>query len=86
MERNPKMKIDLNLSDDVVDIVGQGYDVAIRIAPLRVSNLITHRISTNPRVLFASPAYQPQYGVPGNLAELANHQCSTFHVPRSLGR
>lgn len=48
MERNPKMKIDLNLSDDVVDIVGQGYDVAIRVAPLRDSNLIAHRLSSNP--------------------------------------
>ena len=75
MERNPKMKIDLNLSDDVVDIVGQGYDVAIRVAPLRDSNLIAHRLSSNPRVLCASPAYLSQHGIPTTLAELTNHQC-----------
>lgn len=75
MERNPKMKIDLNLSDDVVDIVGQGYDVAIRVAPLRDSNLIAHRLSSNPRVLCASPAYLSQYEIPTTLAELANHPC-----------
>ena len=75
MERNPKMKIDLNLSDDLVDIVGQGYDVAIRVAPLRDSNLIAHRLSSNPRVLCASPAYLSQHGIPTTLAELTNHQC-----------
>ncbi|AST71480.1 LysR family transcriptional regulator [Kosakonia cowanii] len=75
MERNARMKIDLNLSDDVVDIVGQGYDVAIRVAPLRDSNLIAHRLSSNPRVLCASPAYLSQHGIPGTFAELANHQC-----------
>ena len=75
MERNPKMKIDLNLSDDVVDIVGQGYDVAIRVAPLRDSNLIAHRLSSNPRVLCASPAYLSRHGIPTTLAELTNHLC-----------
>lgn len=75
MEQNPKMKIDLNLSDNVMDIVGQGYDVAIRVAPLSDSNLIAHRLSSNPRVLCASPAYLSRYGIPGSLAELTNHQC-----------
>lgn len=75
MEQNPKMKVDLNLSDDVVDIVGHGYDVAIRVAPLRDSNLIAHRLSSNPRVLCASPDYLSQFGIPTALTELINHQC-----------
>lgn len=75
MERNPKMKIDLNLSDDVVDIVGQGYDVAIRVAPLKDSNLIAQRLSNNPRVLCASPTYISRHGMPSVLADLANHRC-----------
>ncbi|WP_336292041.1 LysR family transcriptional regulator [Cronobacter dublinensis] len=75
MELNPKIKIDLNLSDDVVDIIGQGYDVAIRVAPLKDSNLIAHRLSSNPRILCASPSYLSSYGVPATLAELSIHQC-----------
>jgi DNA-binding transcriptional LysR family regulator len=75
MKKNPKLKIDLNLSDDVVDIVGQGYDVAIRVAPLKDSNLIAHKLSNNPRILCASPEYISQYGQPVILADLSDHWC-----------
>lgn len=59
----------------MVDIVGQGYDVAIRVAPLKDSNLIAHKLSNNPRILCASPEYISQYGQPVILADLSDHWC-----------
>ncbi|MEI2264623.1 LysR family transcriptional regulator [Erwinia sp. CGal63] len=73
MTANPQLKIELNLNEDAVDIVAQGYDVAIRIAPLKDSRLVARRLADNPRVLCASPAYLQQKGVPESLADLKNH-------------
>ncbi|MEZ0582019.1 MULTISPECIES: LysR family transcriptional regulator [Erwinia] len=75
MAANPQMKVELNLSEDAVDIVAQGYDIAIRIAPLRDSRLVAHRLADNPRVLCASPAYLQRNGTPKLLADLKNHAC-----------
>ncbi|WP_442800935.1 LysR family transcriptional regulator [Serratia rubidaea] len=75
LAENPEMKVDLQLSDEVVDIVAQGFDVAIRVAPLRDSNLIARKIADNPRVLCAAPAYLQQHGRPNRLADLARFTC-----------
>lgn len=75
MANNPEMKIELNLSEDAVDIVAQGYDIAIRIAPLRDSRLVAHKLADNPRVLCASPAYLQRKGTPETLAALQEHAC-----------
>lgn len=72
---NPELRIDLQLADEVVDIVGRGIDVAVRVAPLRDSSLIARRISANPRILCASPAYLAQHGTPRTLRELDDHHC-----------
>ncbi len=72
---NPKLNIDLQLGEDVVDIVGRGIDVAIRIAPLKDSNLIARKICDNPRIVCASPAYLHAFGHPQTLADLAEHNC-----------
>lgn len=72
---NPELRIDLQLNEDVVDIVGRGIDVAIRIAPLRDSSLIARKIIDNPRVVCASPAYLSKKGSPRVLSELSDHDC-----------
>jgi len=72
---NPELRIDLQLNEDVVDIVGRGIDVAIRIAPLRDSSLIARKIIDNPRVVCASPAYLSKKGSPRVLSELSAHDC-----------
>lgn len=68
-------KIELDLNDDIVDIVGRGIDVAIRVAPLQDSNLIARKIVDNPRIVCASPQYINQYSSPGTLGELHDHNC-----------
>lgn len=75
MAENPELKIDFQLSDNVTDIVGLGYDVAIRIAPLRDSRLVAQRLADNPRVLCASPNYLTHFGTPQLLADLHQHNC-----------
>lgn len=72
---NPELRIDLQLNEDVVDIVGRGIDVAIRIAPLRDSSLIARKIIDNPRVVCASPTYLSKKGSPRVLSELSAHDC-----------
>lgn len=72
---NPKLSIDLQLSEDVVDIVGRGIDVAIRIAPLKDSTLIARKIADNPRVICASPDYLQTKGRPQCIEDLIHHHC-----------
>ncbi|WP_347116317.1 LysR family transcriptional regulator [Leclercia sp. S52] len=72
---NPELSIDLQLSEDVVDIVGRGIDVAIRIAPLKDSTLIARKIVDNPRVLCASPGYLKMNEKPQFTGDLMKHNC-----------
>jgi DNA-binding transcriptional LysR family regulator len=65
----------LNLNDRLVDMVGEGVDVAIRIATLEDSNLVGVKLSDNQRVVVASPAYLKRRGVPKTLADLERHNC-----------
>jgi DNA-binding transcriptional LysR family regulator len=75
MAENPELRIEFQLSDNVTDIVGLGYDVAIRIAPLRDSRLVAQRLADNPRVLCASPDYLTRFGTPQTLSDLHQHNC-----------
>lgn len=72
-ERHPQVRLDLTLSDRIVDVVEEGYDVAIRIAALPDSTLVSKRIAGTRIVLCASPRYLEASGVPSHPSELANH-------------
>ncbi|HEY0488185.1 MAG TPA: LysR family transcriptional regulator [Telluria sp.] len=67
--------VNLNLNDRLVDVVGEGVDVAIRIASLSDSSLVGVKLADNQRVLVASPAYLRRKGTPRTLADLAKHNC-----------
>lgn len=69
----PQVRIDLTLSDRVVDLVEEGYDVAIRIAALPASTLISKRLAVTRMVLCASPTYLKAHGTPRHPADLAKH-------------
>lgn len=75
LNNNPDLRINLQLTEDVVDIVGQGIDVAIRVAPLRDSSLIARKLSDNPRIVCASPDYLKKFGTPEVLHDLSFHNC-----------
>jgi DNA-binding transcriptional LysR family regulator len=70
-----EVTINLNLNDRVVDVVGEGVDVAIRIATMSDSSLVGVKLVDNQRVLVASPAYLKRNGTPQALADLARHNC-----------
>lgn len=67
--------VTLNLNDRVVDLIGEGVDVAIRIADLTDSSLIGVKLADNKRVVVASPAYIKRYGTPASLDDLSKHNC-----------
>lgn len=75
LEANPELRVDLDLSDRQLDIVGQGLDLALRIAPLEDSELVARLVVPNPRMICASPGYIRRYGRPANSAELEQHRC-----------
>ena len=71
--RHPKVSLDIQLSDRVIDLVEEGYDLAIRIARLESSSLVGRKISSTRMVLCASPKYLKKYGTPKHPSELAKH-------------
>jgi DNA-binding transcriptional LysR family regulator len=75
---NPKVTLDITLADRVVDLVEEGYDVAIRIAALESSSLVSKRLATTRMVLCASPQYLKQHGTPMHPHELAQHDVISY--------
>jgi len=73
-----EVAVTLNLNDRVVDIIGEGVDVAIRIASLSDSNLVSVKLADNHRVVVGTPAYLKRHGVPTTLEDLAKHNCMTI--------
>jgi DNA-binding transcriptional LysR family regulator len=72
--RHPRLEISTSYSDRVADIVGEGFDVAVRIGHLPDSSLIARRITSVRAVAVASPAYLARRGTPRTPAELAGHE------------
>ena len=75
MTQCPEIAIELDLNDRFVDIVGEGYDMAIRIGNLADSSLLARHIAAAQLVACASPAYLEARGEPGTPAELKAHAC-----------
>lgn len=75
---NPKVSLDITLNDRVVDLVDEGYDVAIRITRLADSQLVSRRLATTQMVLCASPGYLAQRGTPTHPRDLAGHQVFAY--------
>ena len=73
-----EVTVSLSLNDRVVDLIGEGIDVAIRIAALSDSSLIGVKLADNRRVVVASPAYLKRHGTPRGLEELPRHNCLTI--------
>jgi len=73
-EDYPELKIDLRLEDRYVDIVGERYDVAIRITSPQDSSLIARKLTNNKLVMVASPDYLKKYGIPKTIDDLSHHR------------
>lgn len=74
-KRHPDLEVQLEFLDRPVDLLGEGFDLDIRLGDVHDANLIARRIAANVRILCASPAYLARHAPPRTLAELAQHQC-----------
>jgi DNA-binding transcriptional LysR family regulator len=75
--RFPKVQLALSLSDRNVNLVDEGFDLAVRIADLADSSLAARRLAPNRRVVCASPEYLRKHGAPRAPQDLADHNCLT---------
>jgi DNA-binding transcriptional LysR family regulator len=82
MLANPEVRVNLNLSDRLVDLVNENIDCAIRIGELTDSSLISVRLGEMRRMVVASPAYLVTHGVPREPTDLATHECLSLGQQR----
>lgn len=78
LARHPQVTVDIDLSDRFVDLIEEGYDLAIRIANLNDSSLIARRLAPVRRIVAGSPAYFAEHGVPERPADLKDHNCLRY--------
>src|SRR5271154_3463153 len=71
----PDVKVDLNMGERAIDIIDEGFDVAIRLTPPPDSSLIVRSLATWRHVLCASPDYLEKHGRVQQLSELSEHNC-----------
>ncbi len=77
---HPDLRVQIDLDDRLVDLVTEGYDLAIRIGRLRDSALRARRLGTSPRVLCASPGYLHERGAPSTLDEITRHRTVGYGI------
>jgi DNA-binding transcriptional LysR family regulator len=87
-ERFPALTIDIGLNDRVIDLVEEGWDLAIRIGRLQDSSLVARKLAPIRVLLCAAPAYLQAHGTPHTVADLARHNCLGYSLPNaaSAGR
>jgi DNA-binding transcriptional LysR family regulator len=75
MALHPGVKVSLELSDRLIDLLNEPYDCAVRVGELSDSNLVAVRLTSNQRVIIGSPAYLKRAGTPKNISDLDRHNC-----------
>jgi DNA-binding transcriptional LysR family regulator len=88
LEMYPEVSVDLNLNDRMIDMVEEGFDVAVRIGTLEDSSLVARPLRPYGVVVCGSPEYLERRGVPQVPADLAQHECLEFSswVPQARWR
>ena len=85
LQRYPAVSVDLHLSDALVDVVGDGFDIVLRIGVLSDSALLSRRLAPVQAVIVAAPSYLDRRGRPVHPAQLADHDCFTYAYQRTHG-
>ncbi|MFL7011650.1 LysR family transcriptional regulator [Enterovibrio norvegicus] len=79
---HPHIEFELDFNDRQVDLIQEGYDLAIRIADLPDSTLLARRFAPVKHVICASPSYLEKHGTPTCLDQLSEHQCLTYSLSK----
>jgi DNA-binding transcriptional LysR family regulator len=83
-EKHPAVSVELSLSDGYVDMVGEGFDLALRFGTVTDSTLRVRRLGEYRRVVCASPSYLKVHGIPRKPSDLADHNCLVMRFGRTL--
>ena len=83
LARHPDVIVDFSATDDIVDLLAQRTDVAIRVGDLTDSTLIARKLGQSRRVVCAAPAYLERHGAPQTPGDLQGHNCLRFNFRRS---
>jgi DNA-binding transcriptional LysR family regulator len=78
MRRYPQVHVDMVLNDRFVDLIEEGFDLAVRVAELPSSSLIARRLCDAPHVAAAAPAYLKARGIPKHPNDLMHHDCLIY--------
>ena len=81
----PAVSVDLGLNDRYVDLVDEGWDMAVRIGKLADSRLVARRLAPCRTMVCAAPAYLAAHGTPRTVADLAGHNCMGYTLPSAIG-
>ncbi|MDI9249330.1 LysR family transcriptional regulator [Stenotrophomonas sp. RS-48] len=73
LQQHPQVGVDLTLTDEVIDLLEQRTDVAVRAGPLKSSRLVARRLGATRMMIVASPGYAQRHGLPGNVDDLQTH-------------
>jgi DNA-binding transcriptional LysR family regulator len=81
----PDVAVDLGLNDRVVDLIEEGWDVAVRIGSLADSTLIARKLAPCRTAVCAAPAYLAERGLPRSVTDLKTHNCLGYTLSRTVG-
>ncbi|HHA1934249.1 TPA: LysR family transcriptional regulator [Enterobacter ludwigii] len=82
-QHNPRVQVDLNITNRNVDLIAEGFDLAIRLGQMPDSGLVARKLEDAALLLVASPAYLHRMGTPQTLDDLHRHMCLPFILPRT---
>lgn len=85
LRQNPQVTLDLDLNDRLVDIMNEGFDMAVRIGRLKDSSLKARRLAPCNLLLCAAPSYLAEFGVPARISDLSEHNCLGYTLSATLG-
>ncbi|HSN34379.1 MAG TPA: LysR family transcriptional regulator [Ideonella sp.] len=81
VERHPGLQLDIRLEDGYVDLVRDGFDLAVRVGALRDSTLVARRFASQTLLLVGSPDYLERHGTPRSIEALSGHAATVFCQP-----
>ncbi|MCZ8391925.1 LysR family transcriptional regulator [Achromobacter xylosoxidans] len=81
MKQYPQVRLDLDFTDRMVDVIGEGYDAVVRSGEMQDSGLKRRRLGQFRRILAASPDYLARHGTPRRASDLQRHCCLHYRYP-----